>query len=208
MFIRHDPMVTSDPVCDKAVDTLEPQDFQYFDKDGFELNIAEQKFYRAMGYPIHEKILNHTCWQVTWYTVDEQRSNGLFLDHSMLLQRCTYVGEARRQIEEFAKTVPQAKLLLQLRPKWGFDFDLNAVSPDGTVYEVLHIEYDTNDYNQFRDRVVIFEQTVKYRNWITTAEEIWQQRKSWQHLKGFDQNHWKANYILGWQQSEYLEKAI
>ncbi len=208
MFIRHDPLVTSDPVCSKAVDNLEPSDFQYFDKDGFELNIAEQKFYSAMGYPIHERILNHTCWQVTWYTVNEQQAQGMFLDHSMLLQRCSYVGEARQQIEEIAKTVPQASLLLQVRPKWGFDFDLNAVAPDGTVYEVLHIEYDTNDYNDFRNRTVLFEQTVKFRNWHGVAEEIWQQRDQWQHLKGYDQNHWKANYILGWKQSEYIEKAI
>lgn len=124
----------------------------------------------------------------------------------MQLQRCFYSEAARAQLE--SETLPQAKLLLQIKPKWGYDFDLNSVNEDGAVYEVLHVEYDSNDYNQYRERVLLFEQTVKQLDWEDAAKRIWQLRDDWQNFKGFDQNHWKAQYILGWQQSEYLEKVI
>ena len=203
MFSRLDVTLNSRPVCTKAIDDLIPEDFQYFDKDGFELNQAEQKYYRAMGHPIHYPILNHTCWQEPWYTITHPT---LFLDHAMQLQRCSYSEAARAQLE--SEPLPQSKLLLQIKPKWGYDFDLNSVNEDGAVYEVLHVEYDSNDYNQYREKVLLFEQTVKHLDWEDAAKRIWQLRDDWQNLKGFDQNHWKAQYILGWQQSEYLEKVI
>lgn len=207
MFIRYDTYVTSNPTCSKSVDDLNEQDFRYFDKDGFELNSAEQKFYAAMDYPIHHPILNHVCWQVPWYSLPENE-NKLFLDHAMVLQRCHYQDKAREQLESISEHIPAAKYLLQIRPKWGYDFDLNAVSNDGTAYEVLHVEYDTNNYDTFCERMIMFEQIVKRTDWFSVAEEIWQRRDEWYTLKGYDQNHWKAKYILGWDQAEYLEKAI
>jgi hypothetical protein len=39
------------------------------------------------------------------------------------------------------------------------------------------------------------------------AKTVWDRRNEWQHLKGFEQNHWRAREILDWPQAEYLEKA-
>lgn len=206
MFQIHDSHINSSIFCSKSVENLEKQDFFYFDKDGFELNIAEQKFYSAMEYPIHYPILNHVCWQVPWYTMNENE-HGLFLDHSMTLARCGYTGQAREQILQLKNIIPQAQQLLQIKPKWGFDFDLNAISSDGTVFEVLHIEYDSRNYDQFIEKQIMFEQFVKRTDWVRAAKDIWAYREDWQNLKGYDQNHWKANYLLGWQQAEYLEKV-
>jgi hypothetical protein len=33
-------------------------------------------------------------------------------------------------------------------------------------------------------------------------------RDIWLPLKGFAQNDWKAKYLLGWDKSEYTEKAV
>ena len=206
MLYFHDTNITSNAVCLKTVDNLEKSDFQYFDKDGFELNIAEQKFYSAMDHPIHHPILNHVCWQVPWVTMDDNE-HGLFLDHAMALVRCSYSGDAREQLKSLKPSIAQVQQLLQIKPKWGYDFDLNAISDDGTVYEVLHIEYDSRDFDVFSESQTNFEQYVKRADWVSIAKHIWNLRSEWQHLKGFDQNHWKANYILGWKQSEYLEKV-
>ena len=206
MFKRLDPYIISKAVCVNPVDGLTADDFQYFDIDGFELNKAEQKFYAAMNFPIHYPILNHVCWQVPWYECEID--NGLYLDHAMLLQRCNYSGHAREQLEQLSHSIPQAQALLQVKQKWGYDFDLNAISPDGTIYEVLHVENDSTDYDRFSERKLVFEQTVKHTDWVDVAQQIWKHRDEWQHLKGFDQNHWKANFVLGWDKSEYLEKTI
>lgn len=64
----YDVNVISDPICNKRVDNLVDSDFDYYDKDGFELNKAEQKFYTAKGHKLDTECLNHVCFQQTWIT--------------------------------------------------------------------------------------------------------------------------------------------
>ena len=207
MFKRQSVALVSDPICSKVVEGLVPNDFLYYDKDGFELNQAEQKFYAVMGFPIEYPILNHCCWQEPWYILEESVEN-LILDHCMILHRCSYQGAARNQLLELAHTVPYANLLLNTRTKWGYDFALDGISPEGTVFEVLHVEYDNNNYHSFSNHLLSFEFTIKHIDWNDAAIKVWQRREEWMPLKGFDQNHWKAHYLLGWTRSEFLEKAV
>lgn len=207
MFRRKDVHPLSNPICVNPVEELVAEDFLYYDKDGFELNKAEQKFYRAMRFPIDFPLLNHTCWQEPWFEL-ENKTPELILDHSMFLQRCAYRSEAREQIQKFAEIEPRANLLLQTKIKWGFDFDLDAVAPDGTVYEVLHIEYDDTDYNRFSAKMMAFDYKVRHTDWVDAAQRIWNHRDQWQDLKGFAQNDWKAAFLIGWKRAEYTEKAV
>jgi hypothetical protein len=206
MFLRHNTSLISTPVCDRAVENLSSEDFLYYDKDGFELNQAEQKFYKAMGYPLDYHCLNHTCWQQPWFEL-ESTCTGLILDHSLILHRASYQGSALDQLKSLISSIPQADLLMRTRQKWGFDFALDAVAKDGTVYEVVHIEYDHYDYDQFKNQQLVFDYKVRHTDWLDAAEKIWSQRSQWQHLKGFDQNNWKAEYLIGWKRAEYTEKS-
>lgn len=206
MFKRLDIHLINNPLCTRPCNNLSVTDFDYYDKDGFELNVAEQKFYSAMDYPINFPILNHTCWQQPWFEL-EYPDQGLLLDHCMFLCRAGYSGEARHQLEELSVSIPYASLLLKTRIKWGFDFALDAVR-DGEVFEVLHIEYDNNDYDSFKDRLINFEYLIRHTDWNDAADRVWQHRDSWQSLKGFDQNHWKSEFLIGWKKAEILEKSI
>jgi hypothetical protein len=196
----------SNPSCNNQVENLQASDFQYYDKDGFELNLAEQKFYRAMDFPIHYPLLNHTCWQQPWFEL-ERNDLDLILDHSMFLCRCSYERDAAEQLKKLKDTIPFADYLLRTKRKWGYDFALDAVR-DGTTFEVIHVEYDHNDFDYFRNHMLNFEWAVRHTDWQDAADRVWSQRDQWQHLKGFDQNHWKAEYLLGWNKSEYTEKAV
>ena len=206
MFKRHDLHLVSNPTCSRAIKDLVARDFQFYDKDGFELNIAERKFYSAMGYPIEHEILNHCCWQEPWFELTDSKSS-LILDHSMLLCRCNYSGEALDQLMELKTTVPMAAYLVQTKIKWGFDFALDA-NIDGNLFEVLHIEYDDQDYDTFKNRMLTFDFTVRHTDWIDAARKIWQHKHEWEHLKGFDQNNWKSKFLIGWNKSEYTEKSV
>ncbi len=197
----------SNPSCTKRVDGLVSDDFRYYDKDGFELNSAEQRFYSAMDYPIGHPILNHHCWQEPWFEL-EKDGLGLILDHSMFLCRCSYEREAEEQLTKLKETIPLADYLLRTKRKWGFDFALDAVAEDGTVFEVLHVEYDHYDYEHFKNRMIEFEWTVRHTDWNDAARRVWDQRNHWQHLVGFDQNHWKSKFLLGWSKAEYTEKTV
>jgi hypothetical protein len=206
MFRRLDMHLLNNPICFNAVENLDISDFQYYDKDGFELNIAEQKFYSAMNFPINYPILNHTCWQEPWFEL-ENNNLGLILDHCIFLCRASYSGKARDQLDELSKSIPYAGLLTRTKTKWGFDFALDAVR-DGEVFEVLHIEYDHNNFDLFRNHMISFEWTVRHTDWQDAADRVWQARDQWKPLKGFDQNHWKSKFLIGWNKSEILEKSI
>lgn len=206
MFRRHNVTLMNNPVCSKSVDKLYLEDFRYYDKDGFELNKAEQKFYAANDLPVID-CLNHLCWQEPWFEL-EKNNQKLILDHCMFLCRASYSSEALNQLGFMKSTIPTADLLMKTRQKWGFDFALDAVSEDGTVYEVLHVEYDNYDYDTFCDKMHQFDFMVRHTDWRDAADRIWQSRDQWQHLKGFDQNHWKSHYLLGWSKAEYTEKSI
>jgi hypothetical protein len=206
MFRRHNTSIVSNPTCEQAVDLLTAEDFLYYDKDGFELNVAERGYYLAMGYPLQYPCLNHTCWQEPWFKLDIKYDK-LILDHSLILHRANYSGAALDQLIELKAHIPQADLLIRTRQKWGFDFALDALADDGTVYEVLHIEYDHNDYDRFKDQMIVFDYKVRHTDWMDAARRVWTQRDQWQHLQGFEQNHWKSGYLIGWRRAEYTEKA-
>jgi hypothetical protein len=189
------------------VDAISVDDFLYYDKDGFELNLAEQKYYSAMNYPINHPILNHTCWQEPWFSLQDEHPS-LHLDHSMFLCRASYQGAAREQLRELQSTVPLAGYLLKTKQKWGFDIALDDQAPGGDMFEVIHIEFDSYDYDEFRDTMMYIEYRFFIMDWQLAAQKIWSLRDKWQHLKGFDQNHWKANYLLGWDKAEYTEKSV
>ena len=208
IFTRQHPTIIHDVSCSQAlISDPQEKDFDYYDKDGFELNVAEQKYYEQMRYPITYPILNHCCWQEPWYELKPE-VEGLLLDHCMFLCKADYSGEALEQLKDINKKIPYANLLINSKRKWGYDFDLDGVREDGTIFEVLHIEWDTYDFYEFTDSFYRFEAMIEHSDWHDIAERVWSKRDEWQDLKGFDQNHWKSKFLLGWDQAEYTQKSI
>lgn len=207
MLKRLEVNIVSDPLCKEPIYKIIPEDFKYYDKDGFELNQAEQAYYRMMRLPIDNGILNHHCWQQPWFEL-EDNGLGLILDHCMILTRCAYTGAALYQLEKIKKEIPEAQWLIDTPQKWGYDFSLDAVSPDGKVYEVVHIEYDNKDFAAFSDHMHSFDYTVRHTDWRDAARRVWDRREEWQNLKSFAQNDWKAKFLLGWKKAEYTEKSL
>lgn len=191
-------------VCDRLCLDLHRWDFLYYDKDGFELNHAEQKYYSIMGYKLNN-CLNHNAYAIDWYSNSDPN---LLLDHSLILFRCEYSDCAAKQLTALSKSVPQASLLLNTKAKWGFDFALDAVDDNGDVYEVLHIEYDSKNYQEFMQELNKVQQRIDSIDWLAAATDILKKRSEWQSLSGFMQNDWKARYLLNWSRAEYTEKAI
>jgi hypothetical protein len=207
MFKRFDTPVVSNPVCREPIYNIVAEDFKFYDKDGFELNQAEQKYYSMMRHPIDHPILNHRCWQEPWFEL-ERSDLGLILDHSLILHRCRYEGYAEHQLKKIKTTIPEAEWLLKTPQKWGFDFALDAVDDDDKIFEVLHVEYDHGDYDVFNTRMVSFDFTVRHTDWCDAAKRIAEHKDQWKYLKGFAQNDWKANFLLGWKKAEYTEKSL
>ena len=196
--------LNTDLICDRLCLDLHRSDFRYYDKDGFELNTAEQKFYKIMGHRL-SNCLNHLALTQTWYSSQDPR---LIIDHSLILYRCEYTGHARQQLEHLKPCVPQASLLLATEPKWGFDFALDSIDHQGNLYEVLHIEFDSKNFDHFSTRLESVQTQIDNIDWQDAAERILSSKAEWQALSGFEQNNWKSQYLLTWQRSEYTLKAL
>jgi hypothetical protein len=126
----------------------------------------------------------------------------------VVLYRCEYRGDAERQLAILKESVPQASLLLNTVAKWGFDFALDSIDEYGDLYEVVHIEYDTNIFLQFVDELNKICERIDSIDWHDAADYILRTKTEWQSLRGFAQNDWKARTLLHWSRAEFTEKAI
>ena len=210
MFTKEHYELPSIATCNVALDTLPPaQEFYYFDKDGFEINLAEIKYYKAMGYGSHlNPVLNHICWQDPWLTLQPEYQDKFLMDHCMLLVKTDFTGDAREQIKEASKTIPYAQVLLQAKAKWGYDIALDSIDDNGNIFEVLHIEVDDYDFPRFSKKLAEVEEQILNTDWDKAAKQIIEAKPEWEKLSGYAQNDWKAQNILGWSAAEYTEKAV
>lgn len=187
--------------CTRESYNINLRDFNYYDKDGFELTRAECKILTANDIELQE-CLNHWTWHNNWLELPKNNS-GLHLDHCMLLHRANFDEDAKAEIACYNH--PGAAFMLAAKPKWGLDFALDHLDED--AIEVLHIELDDYDYNRLNDRKSALETWIMTQDWADLAAKIRAKRDEWSGLTGFDQNNWKAKYLLGWNKAEYTEKS-
>lgn len=192
--------VITKPLADAA---FTPADFQYYDKDGFELCKAESSYYFVNKVPLLNR-LNHICCQSDWIQI---QTDNVYTDHSLILHRYSFEDEAREQLLAWRHNVPQVDWLLQTRRKWGFDIAIDATNDLPSAFEVVHIEYDDCDFGSFLEKMAPTKEMIERTDWQQAARQVWYHRGQWEHLKGFAQNHWKARYLFGWDMAEYTEKA-
>lgn len=205
MYIEKlDPWINPNPICTNSTNAY-TTDFLYFDKDGFELTKAEQKYYKANSLPVND-CLNHSCYQEPWLEIT---ADNVFLDHCTVLHRARFDGEALTHLHYIKDKVgiPTASYLINCKQKWGFDFALDGIDSNGDCFEVIHLEYDSRDFDKFCEQLDTTEKQIYNIDWPDAARRVEQLKDKWQHLKGFEQNHWKAEFLMNWSRAEYLEKT-
>lgn len=190
----------SEPVSLSIPDISE---IKYFDKDGFELTPLEAIFYRTNNIPLGNQ-LHHTGSQIDWVT-QQPTDHGAVLDHSMLLYRSAFEGNARRQVEEWSMVHPIFKKLLHIKTKYGVDFNIDWIDEDGPM-ELFHFEWDHVDPTAVGLMKIKFESWLMGMDWADAAKKLKQHRSEWQHLQGMDQNDWKARFF-GFHRSEVTVKV-
>lgn len=175
---------------------------KYFDNDGFELTLLEQLYYDEHGIEIDTHVLNHRADQRDWIIGG---NNKFKIDHCLLLQRWDFQGEARHQLIDHKRHIPQLTKFLKIVPKWGIDFALDYYDDDAAV-EVIHIECDYRSYDEAMEAKTNVERNILSTDWNDFTAEVIARRDEWINLSGFAQNDWKAVY-WGLNKAEITQKA-
>lgn len=167
--------------------------FKYFDKDGFDLNDFEHGLYLINGIKVNE-CLNRRAAQYQWFHNPFGAAPGVNIDHSLFMIRYGYAGALRHQIEQWADDRPLLAKLLQIKPKWGLDIDIEYVFADGYVMDLLHIEEDFHDYDEFMTRKLYLETFVQElgRNFDVLAAHLRRRQNEWIGMTADDQNNYRA----------------
>ena len=183
-------------------DVINEQYIRYFDNDGFELSFLEQEYYRENNIKLSSQ-LNHPCCQKEWFICKDERFK---VDHSLLLQRYYFVGEAELQLLSKKEKFPQLNKYLRLKPKWGLDFALEFYDNNHAI-EVIHIEMDYNNYYAALEAKAKLEEKILNTDWYHFTDSLKFKKLQWQHLPGMEQNDWKARH-WGLNKAEFTQKAF
>jgi len=180
------------PLPDALVDLL---DMQHFDKDGYEITaLLERTYYEQNGVPLNTTTQKHTTTAVEWFIDDTESESGLVLDHSMIMTRWGFGGDARKQLAERLDSRPILNKLLKIKPKWGIDFSLDWVDTEDVI-EIIHIEQDFNSYEEANVAKRAFEALVMSTEWEQSAKDLLRIKPQWQHLSSDDQSDFKAKFF-------------
>lgn len=172
-----------------------------FDQNGYDLTPLEIE-YSKWNTPnnkhpslVMHRNEKHYSLQKPWFSQDEKLS-GYVLNHSMLLERKGYSGEALTQLIDFSRRNPLIKKLLAMKPKWGIDLSIDYVdSQDDDVFELLHFEYDSFDYSHILSVKKRIETVVNVTDLNFASQDLKARKNEWFNLEFFEQSAYKCNYF-------------
>jgi len=185
-----------EPFCRLSVTdyTPEDKDVAIFDQNGYDMCPVEIAFADRNGFiqSYHRK--THIALRQEWM-VHEPTNVGAHFNHCNLFERKGYRDEARDQLIEWTKTNPMIWKIVKIKPKWGLDFSVDYVDREGNVFEVLHWEWDSFNYNEVVDKRNIYEGKLINTDWNDAAERLLRRKDEWYNLDFFAQSEWKCNYF-------------
>lgn len=168
-----------------------------FDHTGYDLCPIEQEYGKYNPFPGCELTIHrndrHISLQMPWYS-QPHKTTDYVLNHSMILRRYALEGKALEQLKAFAKRNHLLNKVINLNPKWGFDFSLDYVN-ETEAFEILHYEYDGFDYENIINAQSKIQNLVDNTDFEKTAQDLLQKKSEWFNLDFFEQSHWKCNYF-------------
>ena len=129
-----------------------------------------------------------------WFRQEETRF-GVVLNHGNVLYRRGYRGEAAKQLWRLAEQDGRIHRVLQQRPRWGLDISLEYISRQGDMFEILHWEYDSDNYDEIEELRQRYEPVILSTDWEEGARQLLKRKADWHHLHMKEQNKYKTDYF-------------
>jgi hypothetical protein len=168
---------------------------ELFDQNGYDLSPLEIA-YSSVNNGWHSLHRNHThiALRKPWFT-QPPTDRGAVLNHSLLFERKGYAGDARAQLENWARECPVLWKVARIRPKWGFDFSIDWCDVEGNVFEILHSEFDGFDCTEVDEQRQWHEEKFNAIDWCHAAQQMLKRKHEWHDLEFFEQSEWKCEFF-------------
>jgi hypothetical protein len=167
-----------------------------FDQNGYDLCPLEQLY--AEYNCERENLTNHRghmSLMKNWIVQDD-KLEGYVLNHSMILKRKGYTGEALEQLKKIARINPLVMKLINIKPKWGIDVSIDYVSFDeNECFELFHYEWDTFNYQEILVAKKNIENLILITNFDVASQDLIRRKSEWIPLDFFTQSDWRCNYF-------------
>ncbi len=221
LFKSNQPEIIDDLYLGQPIDNdsvLFENDLDFFDREGYQLNTIEKTFHEQnkvnfysenrMARRVSDDALNVVLQH--WFTQVEEHPQ-IFMDHSHILHRFGFEGEAKEQIKKYAEKFPKLWKMYHIQPKYGIDFCFDWIE-GGHVTEVMHIEMDIRDNALMHATVEQLTEFIEGKDWVDLSNYIIGKRDEWMPLDDYAQAVWKAKETgldqldLPWFTGHYLNK--
>lgn len=177
-----------------------------FDQNGYDLCPLEKEYAKYNDNPLNHlerdvypslichRNEKHYSLQKEWY-IQADTLKGCVLNHSMLLERKGYSGDALKQLRKFAERNPLIYKVVNITPKWGLDFSLDYVDETGESFEVLHHEFDCFSPEEAQAMRIRMDSIIETTDFESKAKELIERKMEWVYLEFFEQSDWKCNFF-------------
>lgn len=170
-----------------------PHYVELFDQNGYSLTLLETIYADVNNQPptSHRKEL---AIKKDWFT-QEYADTGAVINHAFILERKGYTGDAKAQLEEWAKSNNMLYKLVKYKGKWGVDFSIDYVDANANVFEIFHYEYDSLDLDEINEIKSKVEDLVLNTDWNHAASVLLKKKQEWWNLNVFEQSNYKSNFF-------------
>jgi len=177
---------------DKSIDLKSTIDT--FDQNGFDLTDLEIMYAKKMDFTITKVRHTHYVLKDNWFTSD-QTDRGCHINHAVIFERKGFSGAAKEQMIELADKCPLIHKVLQIKPKWGLDFSVDYADAKGNVFEVLHWEWDTFNFDEIQQKKKQMDVFLLGQDWDKMAKQLLERKEEWYKLGFFEQSDYKTKFF-------------
>jgi hypothetical protein len=161
--------------------------------NGFSLTELEIELVRANNGKFYSE--TDLAQKTDWFIQIPNEKEGVVMNHSFMLYRRAYKDAASEQLWRLAKENPRIHRVLQQRPRWGLDISMEYILADGTMFEILHWEYDSDQWEPIEDLRQQYEPKILSIDWEDGAKQMLKRKDEWHHLSWFPQSKYKCEYF-------------
>jgi len=170
---------------------------EFFDRIGYELTYIESLYHKANGIDTLVLVPGSTTdasANIQDWIDQKQIHSNIFLDHAHIIVRYAYIGKAYNQIKKYAKQYPRLQKLLNIKPKFGYDFCIDYINHE-KVFEICHIEHDFSNWKTFKRNFDWAENFILTTNWEEKANYLESTYNDWYTNDEYAQAQFKAKYF-------------